>query len=117
MDLDADHKNKIGSYLTRVLAQALKDGEISEEGASDAASKLLATVDTLRNQEELVAFLTQLSNRWPIFSNYLVIERSKLKEQTEEKNIEVIEEALKTAGHVTASEIKEEGNATTANTN
>jgi len=75
MDFDEIYKNRVGKHLTIRLALALKSGEITEQELPIIARFILDHIDNILNHEQLIQFLTNLSQKWPIFNHILTIEK------------------------------------------
>lgn len=91
MDFDEIYKNSLGKQLTVRLAEALRNQEISEEELPVVANYILENIDNIVNHSQLLDFLTNLGQRWPIFSNILVLEK---KGQIETKEKETLKQAM-----------------------
>lgn len=75
MDFDEIYKNRVGKHLTIRLALALKNGEITEQELPIIARFILDHIDNILNHEQLIQFLTNLSQKWPVFNHILTIEK------------------------------------------
>lgn len=95
MDFDEAKKDLIGGQLIRRLARALQDGELTEEQVSEASGYILDTIDTIQDHSQLIAFLTTLSQKWPIFSESLALEQGEEKEVKEEVKLEEVQNLLR----------------------
>ncbi|GEM_PF-2258824 len=95
MDFDEAHKNVVGERLARRLARGLEDGQISLEETPAISTYILDRIDTITNQEQLTAFLTELSQKWPVFSEILTLEQGGVKEIKEDERVEQMENLLK----------------------
>ena len=95
MKFDEVYKNKIGSQLTKRLAQALDEGDVTVEEARKVASYILANIDNATNHPQLINFLTQLSKKWSFYSGILTIEKGKKLDEEEEEKIEEVTELIK----------------------
>ncbi len=73
---DDAYKTKITTKLTRAIGQAIQDGELESERLSEVCQAILAVMDTLKTHEQLVDFLTKLSEQWPFFASVLNEEKS-----------------------------------------
>lgn len=110
MEVDLVYKNKIGERLTRRLAKALKDGEITEQEMSTIASYILENINHAKDNAELIVFVEELSKKWPIFSQILVVEQREINEENKNQAIDQaeclmkenkIDEAIKVVENVT----------------
>jgi hypothetical protein len=76
--LDDTFKNTIAADLTIRIAKALKSGELPEDQLASVCQDVLDHKDEPTTQEEFLAMLTELVQRWPIFSSVLTtIDRKK----------------------------------------
>lgn len=107
-----EHKREIEWKLIDVIISSLKQGTITEEELPTVASYILDTIKTVKNHDQLLQFLRDLSARWSIFSPVLVVESGEVKEKMEDKvasdvlklaKENKIEEALTLAKTVTSS--------------
>lgn len=89
MAVDEAYKNKIGERLTKRIADALRGQEISQEEAANISSYILENIDKVEDNVQLVDFLTDLSQKWPIFSSILTTEQA---EATQDKAKEAVEQ-------------------------
>lgn len=95
MDFDEARKNVVGERLTRRCAWALQEGQINETDFAEISEFILDTIDTITTQDQLLRFLTDLSQKWPIFSEALALEQGEEKEQKEGEKIGEVENLLK----------------------
>lgn len=68
------YKHKIGHQLTHRLAYAIKYREISVIEAPLVSKYILEHIDDIKDHDDLLHFLTDLSHEWPFFSDVLVQE-------------------------------------------
>lgn len=94
MNIDADVINRIGSQLMLRAAQALKKEEFSQEEFSSVCSFLLDNLERCKTQEDIISFLTGLSDKWPLFSDYLAVERGKIVEKQEDVTVKRVEDLI-----------------------
>lgn len=78
MNPDDAYKNKIGERLTKILLDALENGEVSQEESSDISSYILDNINKAKNNAALFDFLISISKTWPIFSKALATEQSEI---------------------------------------
>ena len=95
MDPDEVYKNKIGERITRTLADALSGNVISEDDARTIADYVLKNMDGAKTSGEILDFLTELTNKYSIFSSLLTIELGQTLEQKEDIAVEKTEDLLK----------------------
>jgi len=68
MDFTQEHKDAIERKILEILANALDAGQIENEEAPDVARFVLDRIDKVTNQKELIEFLGELNEKWPVFS-------------------------------------------------
>lgn len=95
MDFDEAHKNVIGERLARKVARALEDGTVTLEQLPEISSYILDNIDTITTHDQLMTFLTNLSQKWPVFSDVLTMEEGEVQEKKEDQKIEQVEDLLK----------------------
>lgn len=107
-----EHKKEVEWKLVDVIISSLKQEMLTEEELPVVSSYILDNIKHVKTHDELMVFLRDLSNRWPIFSPVLVLESGEVKEKVEDQvALDVlklakenkIEEALKLAKTVTSS--------------
>lgn len=84
MDPTNAFKEKIGQRLTLRLAQAVQNKEITPEELPNIASYILENIDNKKTNAELVAFLDEISVKWPFFADTATSEKETAEMQ--EKN-------------------------------
>lgn len=95
MDFDEARKNVVGERLARKVARALEDGTVTLEQLPEISSYILDNIDTITNHGQLMTFLTELSQKWPVFSNVLTMEQGEVQEKKEDQKIEQVENLIK----------------------
>jgi hypothetical protein len=110
MDLTEQYKESIERKIVEAIISALDKKEIQESELSQIAGMVLDGIDKVSSQDQLIDFLTTLSDRWTIFKNILEIEKGQIKSVLEKKtaddvlqlaNTGNIEEAIRLAKTVT----------------
>lgn len=86
-----EHKKELETTIVETLINSLNKDIINAEEVSTIAEYILDRIDKCKTQQELLAFLRELSAKWAIFTPVLVVESGELKEQKEEKVIDQIE--------------------------
>ena len=113
MGPDEVYKNKIGARITKTLGEALLRGDINEDEASEIGDYVMENIDNAKNNAELLDFLINLANKWPVFDSILTAELQQAtgaKEDAVVKETEdlikenKIDEALKTVKNVGGGE-------------
>lgn len=99
MELSVEKKKEIETALVEVVTKALTEDTLTEEEAPTVASFILDRITAVRTQQELLAFLRELSAQWSIFTPLLVIESGEIKEKSEEVSVKQIE-ALAEHGNI-----------------
>lgn len=87
MNPDEAYKNKIGERLTKILLDALENGEVSEEESSNISTYILDNINKAKYNAALFDFLTTLSKTWPIFSKALATEQIEVLDNKKEEAI------------------------------
>lgn len=84
---DGNHKNKVGVAITRRMGEAVIKGELEGDQMPVVCRYVLAVIDTIKTNEELITFLSKLSLRWSCFQAVLTseIEYIKTVESVEQK--------------------------------
>lgn len=95
MNPDETYKNNIGERLTKTLAEALSQGVVSEEEASSIANYILENIDKAQNSTQILDFLTELTQKWPIFDPTLTMELGEAMDKKEEGAVEKAENLIK----------------------
>lgn len=72
MEFTDERKKQIEKMIVEASIDALEAKLIQTEDLQPIAQFVLAQIDTIKTEEELVAFLTQLAEKWKFF---LPIER------------------------------------------
>jgi hypothetical protein len=114
MQLSQEQRGAIENQIAELVIKGLREGLIQEEDLSPIGKFVLEKIDTLQTEEQMVAFLTEMAQKWPLFSNILTIEKGKVSENSENQTaIDVlglakegkIDEAVDLAKSVTAPEV------------
>lgn len=85
ISFDETYKNKVGMKITVRIGQAIKSGELSDNDLPEVCNYVLIAIETIKNHDELIGFLTNLTDRWPFFSHILT---SEIKQQEAITSIE-----------------------------
>lgn len=110
MNPDDSYREKIGERITLTLADALEEGAITGEEASKVAEYVLENIDKAKTSGEILDFLTDLANKWPVFGQLLTIELGQATAQKEDAALKKTEELLKENKIDEALETVEEAN-------
>ncbi len=85
MNFTMHHKTDVERQIVEAIASALDKKELTEEQLPEISSFILSRIDLITDSDELLVFLSDLSNKWPSFINILDIEKGKIKEITEQE--------------------------------
>ncbi|MDP3998368.1 MAG: hypothetical protein Q8P89_02035 [bacterium] len=95
MELSEEHKKEIKMKLMETIITSLEQGRLSNDELPGVASFILERMDTLKDQDELRFFLSELAAKWPIFTDILVGEIGVAREKEEEKAEGYVSELMK----------------------
>lgn len=94
MDDFAKKKNQIYEEMAEIIISALENGEISVEDSQKAAEFVLQKFDEVSSHDQLINFLGEISNLWPIYQSlHLKIKNEQVKTQ-DQAQIEQIQNSL-----------------------
>ncbi len=83
MQLSQERRDAIEKAIAELIIKGLREGLIQDEDLSPIGKFVLEKIDTLQTEEQMVAFLTEMVQKWPLFSNILTIEKGKATESSE----------------------------------
>lgn len=83
MQLSQEQRDAIEKSIAELIIKGLREGLIQEEDLSPIGKFVLEKIDIIQTEEQMVAFLTELAQKWPLFSNILTIEKGKVTENSE----------------------------------
>ncbi len=72
MEFTQEKKKKVEKMIVDSMIDAVGAGFVQEDALPNISEFVLSRMDTIKNEEELVAFLIELSQKWSFF---LPIER------------------------------------------
>lgn len=107
------YRERIGATLTTRLNDAYSQEVISSEESPIIASFILERIDNLRNHQDLIAFLEELANKWPIFGPVLMLERSIEKKGDNDQAINQAEQLIRENKIEEALDLVEDANNST----
>lgn len=81
--IDTNHKEKIEREIVETCAQALEKRELTTQDTSQVADFVLTKIDSIQNEQELLIFLGELSQKWPLFQTVIDMEKGSIQEQNE----------------------------------
>ncbi len=87
MDFTATDKEDIERQTLEIIAKALENDELTEAELPEISKYILGRIDKIENSDQLVTFLKDLSEIWPIFKSILDIEKGKVRSSMEKKAI------------------------------
>lgn len=96
MDSFAQHKNDLEKRIVETVITSLEKNSLEESQLAEIADFVLGRIDTIQTQEELIAFLNELSFKWPLFSNLSLIEKGDVKDKVEDEVAEGVETLAQT---------------------
>ena len=96
MDLTEERKKEIKMKLMEAIIASLENSRLSVNELSSVASFILDRIDKVADQDQLRFFLSELSAKWPIFTDLLVTEISGPQEVKEDKLAEDMTTLIKT---------------------
>lgn len=83
MQLSQERKDEVLKEIADLIIAGLKDGTILEDDLFPIANFVLEKIDTLATEEQMVVFLSELVQKWPVFLKIHAHEKGKVLEQTE----------------------------------
>src|SRR3989344_6534746 len=83
LDVSDEHKKEIEAKIVEDIVFGLESNKISETDLPRIADFVLGKIDNIQNHEELVSFLNELSEKWPVFDNLEEVERGEVKDSEE----------------------------------
>ena len=91
---DETHREAMGEKLTKRIAQALTDGDLTLEQLPDVASLILDTIDRITTHMELVTFLTTLTKDYSFFEDLLTLERGEEQEEEAHEKVDKVQQLI-----------------------
>lgn len=88
-------KEVIEKDIVEQVIVGLENGALKEEDLPQIGQFVLEKIDAIKNQPELINFLTELSGKWGIFENIKKIEEGRAQEQVEDEAAEGVLTLLK----------------------
>ena len=95
MVIDSVYRDKVGKELTLRLAAVMEKEQISEEESRTIADVVLTELDKAQTQEQMLQFLSDLSQKWVFFSDVLTLEKGVAQGEQEGKETIKVEELIK----------------------
>lgn len=81
--VNSKDREELESKILAILTTALENNTITTDDVSPIATFVLENAKDISDQQELIEFLRELSNRWNIFTPLLVISSGELQEKAE----------------------------------
>lgn len=85
MDATKEHKNEIEKKIVEAIIAGLANKNLLASQLSEIADFVLQRIDEVKNEDELLAFLADLSSKWPIFNNIKLTEEGEVKNEAEKE--------------------------------
>ncbi|OGH12388.1 MAG: hypothetical protein A2857_01485 [Candidatus Levybacteria bacterium RIFCSPHIGHO2_01_FULL_36_15] len=85
MQLSGEHRTEVEKAIVELIAASIENGSLGESDLPVIADFVLTKIDVLQTQEELVSFLSELSLKWPVFSNVQTLEQGKITQKAEDQ--------------------------------
>ena len=95
MDAVQDKKNQIEERITQVILGEIEKETLTIDQSSEIVNYCLEKIKPVNTQEELLAFLSEISAKWPMFSQLVILEQGKAKEENKEEAVENIVDLVK----------------------
>ncbi len=67
------NKNYVYSLLADIVYRSLEDAALTPEEGCESADLILNSIESISTYEQLMAFLTNLSERWSVFRKAITI--------------------------------------------
>lgn len=95
MAIDSVYRDKVGKDLTFRLTAVMEKEQVSEEESRIIADVILTELDKVQTQEQMLQFLSELSQKWPFFADVLTLEKGAAQTEEEGKETVKVEELIK----------------------
>lgn len=99
MIFSAEHKELIERQTLEAIATALEKNEMTEADIPPISKFVLEQIDKIQDIDQLIIFLQELSNKWPIFRGLFEVEKGKVREESE-KIVAIEVSNLAQTGHL-----------------
>lgn len=77
----SEEREKLYKELAEKMLQGLETGEIEVEASEDSSEYILEHLDKVQTKAELMAFLEEVGNRWPVYKTMTTKEVTEQKDQ------------------------------------
>ncbi len=78
-----NYKRQIEQQLVEIIASSLTNGSLTEEDLPTIANFAIPNVKQIKNHDQIIGFLSELSIKWPVFGSIALQEEGKLKRHIE----------------------------------
>ena len=85
-------KEDIEKKILEEISNALEKGELKADDSAAIANFILEKLDGVSSSTELVNFLQELSQKWPVFNNLLEIEKGKQEQKDDQVAVGQVED-------------------------
>lgn len=99
MDEFINKKNKIEEQISDILLKEIENDKLTAEDALIITDYCIPKTKAINTEEELLVFLSEISVKWPMFSNLVVFEQGAVKEETKNETVANITD-LVNAGNI-----------------
>lgn len=83
-------KEQVQGKILQEISDDLKKGELSSDETTKIAGFVQEKIKLVNDRNELLAFLKELSDKWPIFNNIYQVEKG---EEEQKKDVQAAEKA------------------------
>lgn len=87
MDISEDQRSAVEQQIVNSMVDALKNDKLNNEDLPIISQFILGKIDSIQNTGQLVSFLGELSQRWPVFKNIAIIESGNVRENQEKEAV------------------------------
>lgn len=99
MEFTDEKKKELEKQIVEIAISALENGAITEDGLGDMSQYVLSRIDKIKNEEELAAFLKDLSQRWNMFNPLFQEQKGLVQEEKDDATADKAEQLVK-AGNI-----------------
>ncbi len=85
MPLTKEREDQITRAILEAIATGLENGTIHNADSATIADFWEGKVDSIKTEEDLLSFLLELSQKWPVFANLYTVEKGKKSEANEQQ--------------------------------
>lgn len=88
-------KEEVQKIILREISDGLKNGKLTADETTKIASFVNEKVRLINDRNELLVFLKDLADRWPIFNNIYQVEKGKEEQKEDVQAVIRAEELIK----------------------